>query len=290
MQTSNTVPFLAALQQVITDPSYMSLTDGDFFFLANNTCQPHHQVAYDSYLLYSMGAEMEIDSAMAELFNQIALMIRDEVLKFKKLVSKEAFEDKPNWRRLTWMLSTREKLLQLEQKQILAAYKSANKAQTEAKPAQDKVAPQQEVAKPVPVKAEVLEPVTVPEVEPATEPAQPQYDLTTPLNVKWQKRFRPDWPWYIEETNTMHLTLAQLREIEAEIAAEKADGINHPNDRFGYIPKGELYDEGFFTFTSNGGMPRLPNCTYRPLIHLKESIRNTIAEQVQLGLVKADGK
>lgn len=288
MQTNHTMPFLAALRQVIAEPSSMSLTDGDFFFLANNACDASDQLDYEHYVLYTTRAFESVDIPEAVLYEQVAQMIREEVLRFKKLASQEAFDNKPNWRRLTWMLNAREKQQQFEQRQILSAYKQAATTKLEAKPTPEQVAPEQEVATPAQYKQEPLEPTAV-IVEQEPEPAKPKYDLTTPLNVKWKKRFRPDWPWYIEETNMMHLTLAQLREIEAEIAAEKAEGINHPNDRFGYIPKGELYNEGFFTFTPNG-YRRLPSCTYRKQKHFKENIRNTIAEQVLKGWVKGDGK
>lgn len=284
MQTSNTVPFLVALQQVITDPGSMCLTDGDFFFLANKDCQPNEQLDYDHYLLYTTRLAVDVELSVAKLYNEVSVLIKAEVLKFKKLAGQEAFEDKPNWRRLVWMLNSRDRQQKLEQKQILAMYKAEDKPKELTKPKDYMVEPKQEAVKPSPVLQEQLEPVVA---EPEKESTLPKYDLTTPLNEKWKKRFRPDWPWYIEETNTIHLTLAQLREIEAEIAAEKAEGINHPNDRFGYIPKGALYDEGFFTFTPNG-YRGLPSCTYRPLQHLKESIRNTIAEQQFKGWVKGD--
>ncbi len=290
MQTCNTAPFLAALHQAITEPGSIGLTDGDLFFLANNACQPHERLSYARYLLYITNTDDNLQYPKAALYDQIDQLIRAEIVKFKKEINQEAFENKPYWRRLTWILNFREKQQQLEQKQILAGYKPAPKPKKAEKPTEPTMAVVDTKSAPSvePVATAPAKPVlsVVKEVAPKQEP---KYDLATPLNEKWKTRFRPDWPWYNQTTNIIHLTLEQLQDIEAEIAAEKAAGIKHPFERFDYKPQGELYDEGFFTYTSNSGMLRLPNCIYRPLIHLKESIRNTIDEQVQLGLVKGNG-
>lgn len=285
MQTCNTVPFLAALNNMlITEPSNIGLTDRDLFFLANDACQPSERLSYKDYVLYSNHTDAAIEHNNTEVFGQIETLIMAEIVKWRKTINIEVMEGKPNWRRLTWILNFREKQQQLEQRQIMAFHKPANKpVKTEAAATTEAVVI--EPPKPAPaLVAAVHETLTPPVMKDEPKKQTQQYDLTSPLNEKWKNRFRPDWPWHLLGTTTIHLTLPQLRSIEAEILAEKEAGIKHPNDKFAYLPQANKYHEGFFTYTANGDT-LLPNCTYRNLAHLKPSILSTIAEQSRQGWV-----
>lgn len=280
------VPFLGALNNVLSnDPSNIGLTDGDLFFLANNACQPNEQVPYKDYVLYHNTTGMAAQLGNTDVLAQIGLLIMSELVTFRKAVNKAMMEDKPNWRRLTCLRNAREKQQRMEEKQILALYKPAGKPKlAEAAAITGTVV--DDIPKPAPL-PDIAGPAkpTLTALNDEPKKQTPLHEITMPLNEKWKNRFRPDWPWFLKETQAIHLTLPQLRGIEAEIADEKVAGIKHPNDRLAYIPQADKYVDGFFTFTTQG-CNKLPRCTYRSIAHLKPSILATIAEQDKNGWVQ----
>jgi hypothetical protein len=56
------------------------------------------------------------------------------------------------------------------------------------------------------------------------------------------------------------ISVADLRELEAELAAEKAAGLRHGYESLRYNPMAHLYQEGTFVFRNN--YKRLPTYTY----------------------------
>ncbi len=289
MQTSSTAPFLAALNHVlVNEPENIGLSDSDLFFLANNACQPQEQLLYKDFYRYTNTTAARGQLANAELFGKVELLIKTELVKFKQAINKEVLHDRPTWRRLSWMLSSREKQQQLEHKKMALLLKEESSTATEGltNAVEEQLEPTNQV-----LEIAKQEPTTEPPTEEKAEAPNeaPKYDLTTPLSEKWKNRFRPDWPWNLKNTNIIHLTIPQLQEIEAEIMAEKAAGLKHPYERFNYKPQGGLHTDGFFSFTCKG-QSRLPNCIFRNKANLTESIVKIMAKQDKQGWVKVNEK
>lgn len=198
---TNPAPFISTLQAIF-DSGYTALgfTEAQLFRLANCRTQPQHRMPYSAYrnFVEHHGSDdfMEHADPMLNALQQIYVVIEGNTLGQQQMMIQEVSEDKPNWRRLTWLVNKRlteermamrkadkkERAERAAAKMAAEAQKAAQKATT-AKPVEENEAPV-ETSKPTvaptqPQAAEVVAETTQPQAavalaEPATaiEPEQ----------------------------------------------------------------------------------------------------------------------
>lgn len=293
MQPFNPAPMLAALKPIFEEgPTSLALSMQDLLLLASNSCEPQFALSYTEYLGFLDAFSREEPSyPNGEAIAQIHRYIRTAIINHRRNLMAEIMASDTLLRKPCWLMNLSDKEAKILKQDVAALRKHRLQTRPKDSPTTETTKPKAKLAEvetpseanptttiteaAIAVKApEPIAPETSPETVTTTKTDTPiiaelkpespakttTYDLTTPLKHKWKGKFRPDWPWQIKGVREVKISVADLRALETEIAAEKAAGMRHGYESFNYKPLGELYQEGTLVFRNN--YSRLPTYTY----------------------------